>query len=93
MKVYQSKLFERKTKKFNKNQKLALDVEIKKIISDPSIGAEKRGDLKGIFIHKFKIKTVLYLLSCRLVPDGLELISIGSHENYYRTLASYLKTR
>ncbi len=93
MKVYQSRLFERKTKKLNNNQKLALDAEIRKIISDPTIGTEKRGDLKGIFVHKFKIKTALYLLSYRFVSEGMELISIGSHENYYRDLKSYLKTR
>ena len=93
MKIYQSGLFERKVKKFNKNEKSSLDNEIKQIIQDPSVGIEKKGDLKGVFIHKFKIKTVLYLLSYRLVPDGIELVTIGSHENYYRNLKSYLKKR
>ena len=93
MKIYQSGSFERKVKKFNKNEKSSLDNEIKQIIQDPSVGIEKKGDLKGVFIHKFKIKTVLYLLSYRLVPDGIELITIGSHENYYRNLKSYLKKR
>lgn len=27
----------------------------------------------------------------RIVADGLELIMIGVHENYYRDLKSYLK--
>lgn len=93
MKIYQSGSFERKVKKFNKNEKSSLDNEIKQIIQDPSVGIEKKGDLKGVFIHKFKIKTVLYLLSYRLVPDGIELVTIGSHENYYRNLKSYLKKR
>jgi len=93
MKIYQSRLFEHKVRKFNKNQKSTLDDEIKKIISDPFIGREKKGDLKGVFVHKFKIKTAQYLLSYRFVNDGLELISIGPHENYYRNLKSYLKTR
>jgi mRNA-degrading endonuclease YafQ of YafQ-DinJ toxin-antitoxin module len=93
MKIYQSGLFERKVKKFNKNEKSSLDNEIKQIIRDPSVGIEKKGDLKGVFIHKFKIKTALYLLSYRLVPDGIELITIGSHENYYRNLKSYLRKR
>ena len=53
----------------------------------------KKFNLKGVFVHKFKIKTALYLLSYRFVADGIELITIGSHENYYRNLKSYLKKR
>ncbi len=93
MKIYQSGSFERKVKKFSKNEKSGLDNEIKIIIQDPSVGIEKKGDLKGVFVHKFKIKTALYLLSYRLVADGIELITIGSHENYYRNLKSYFKKR
>jgi len=93
VKIYQSRSFERKIKNFNKEEKNALDIEIKKILESPSIGIEKKGDLKGIFVHKFKIKTTLYLLSYRLVTHGFELIMIGTHENYYRDLKSYLKNR
>lgn len=93
MKIYQSRSFAKKVKKLNKNEKSSLDKEIKEIIKDPTIGIEKKGDLKGIFIHKFKIKTALYLVSYRLVSDGMELITFGSHENYYRNLKSYLKKR
>jgi len=68
-----------------------LDNAIRKIIQDPSIGQEKKGDLKGIFVHKFKIKTTQYLLAYRHISDGLELIMIGVHENYYKDLTLYLK--
>lgn len=93
MKVYQSSVFARKAKKFEKNQKLELDSEIKKIIQDPSIGSEKKGDLRGVFVHKFKIQSTLYLLSYRMLGEDIELIMIGPHENYYRDLKSYLKER
>jgi mRNA-degrading endonuclease YafQ of YafQ-DinJ toxin-antitoxin module len=93
MKIYQSRSFEKKVKKFNKKEKTALDNEIKKIVQKPLIGAEKKGDLRGIFVHKFKIQNQLYLLSYRTVNDDLELITIGSHENYYRNLKTYLKKR
>jgi mRNA-degrading endonuclease RelE of RelBE toxin-antitoxin system len=93
MKIYQSRSFESKVKKFSKQEKSELDNGIKKIARNPSIGIEKKGDLRGVFVHKFKIKTTQYLLAYRLVTDGLELIMIGEHENYYRDLKSYLKNR
>ena len=93
MRVYQSSSFAKTVKKFEKNQKLELDSEIKKIIQDPSIGSEKKGDLRGVFVHKFKIQSTLYLLSYRMVGEDIELIMIGPHENYYRDLKSYLKRR
>jgi mRNA-degrading endonuclease RelE of RelBE toxin-antitoxin system len=93
MKVIQSPLFQRTVKKFKKNQKLSLDTEIRKILGNPVIGQEKKGDLQGIYVHKFKLHTSQYLLSYRFIGDNLELISIGPHENYYRDLKSYLKNR
>jgi mRNA interferase RelE/StbE len=93
MKVYQSSSFAKTVKKFEKNQKLELDTEIKKIIQDPSIGSEKKGDLRGVFVHQFKIQSTLYLLSYRMLGEDIELIMIGPHENYYRDLKSYLKRR
>jgi hypothetical protein len=93
MKIYQSLSFERKIKKLTPKEKVELDNEIRKIIQNPSIGQEKKGDLKGIFVHKFKIKTTQFLLAYRLVSDGLELIMIGVHENYYKDLKLYLKKK
>ena len=93
MKVYQSSSFTKKVKKLKKKEKEVLDKEIRSIIKNPSIGSEKKGDLRGIFVHKFKVKQSLYLLSYRIFDENLELIMIGPHENYYRDLKSYLKTR
>ena len=93
MKIFQSRIFENKVKKFLKQEKRILDKEIKRIIENPSAGEEKKGDLRGVYIHKFKIKTIQYLLSYRVINDGLELIMIGPHENYYRDLKSYLKRK
>ena len=93
MKIYQSRSFENKVKRFSKQEKETLDEEIKKIAENLFIGEEKKGDLRGVYIYKLKIKTIQYLLSYRIMKDGLELIMIGPHENYYRELKSYLKRR
>ena len=92
MKILQSRSFERKVKKFSKRQKLQLDEQVKLIAEDPTIGSEKKGDLRGIYVHKFKIKTIQYLLVYRFVKEDLELIMIGPHENYYRDLKKYLSS-
>ena len=93
MKIYQSRLFEKKVKKMAKTEKNALDREVRNIAENSNAGEEKKGDLKGVFVHKFKLKTNLYLLAYRKTGLDLELIMIGSHENYYRDLKSYLKSR
>ena len=93
MKILQSRSFEKKVKKFNKSEKKALDNQILKIIENPSIGVEKKGDLRGVYVHKFKLKTIQYLLSYRFSGEDLELVMIGPHENYYRDLKNYLKAR
>ena len=93
MKIYQSRSFEKKVKKISKTEKNSLDQEIRKIAENPSIGEEKKGDLREIFVHKFKLKTAQYLLAYRKISTDLELIMIGPHENYYRDLKQYLKKR
>ncbi|MBA4423644.1 MAG: addiction module toxin RelE [Syntrophus sp. (in: bacteria)] len=91
MRIYQSRSFEKKVKMMSKPEKDSLDREIRSIADDPSVGGEKKGDLRGVFVHKFKLKTMQYLLAYRKVGEDLELLMIGSHENYYRDLKQYLK--
>ena len=93
MKIYQSRSFEKKIKRMPKREKEILDQEIRNIADHPSIGDEKKGDLRGIFVRKVKIKTAEYLLAYRMVGADLELIMIGPHENYYRDLKNYLKSQ
>ena len=93
MEILQSRSFERKVKKFTKAQKKKLDGEIRKIVDNPSLGSEKKGDLRGVFVQKFKLHTLQYLLAYRFIRENLELIMIGPHENYYRDLKSHLKNR
>jgi mRNA interferase RelE/StbE len=77
----------------SKSEKDALDREVRNIAENPNIGEEKKGDLKGVFVHKFKFKTNQYLLAYRKAGTDLEIVMIGSHENYYRDLKSFLKSR
>jgi mRNA-degrading endonuclease RelE of RelBE toxin-antitoxin system len=91
--IYQSRSFEQKVKKMPKQEKEILDREIRRIAENPSIGEEKKGNLTGVFVYKFKLNTTQYLLAYRKVGQDPELVMIGPHENYYRDLTQYLKNR
>jgi mRNA-degrading endonuclease RelE of RelBE toxin-antitoxin system len=93
MLIVQSTSFEKKVRKLGKQEKHILDNQIRKILADPAIGQEKQGDLRGVFVHKFKMHSTQYLLAYRFVGGNLELIMIGPHENYYRDLSGYMKSR
>lgn len=89
--VFQTNLFNKKIKKLSKKQKLDLDEAIKKIVADPTIGQEKKGDLIGVFVYKFKSSTQLFLLAYEWDEESRTLLMIGVHENFYREVKNYKK--
>ena len=52
--VLQTPLFKRQKKKLHKWQISKLDEEVRRIIANPKIGQLKKGELAGIYMHKFK---------------------------------------
>lgn len=88
IKVVQTPQFERVFKKYYPQVQSIVKNEIKKIAANPEIGEQKHGDLRHIRVHKFKIKTDLYLLAYRFVDGQLILLVFiqNSHENFYKTL-------
>ena len=92
MKIIQSSKFEKIVKKFSSMQKKELDKHIIKIMANPNLGLQKKGDLNGVFVYKFKLESNQYLLAYKFSTEKLELLMIGAHENYYRELKKYLKS-
>lgn len=90
MKIVASNAFLRFKKKANKSIQLEIDEQVKKIIENPEIGNLKKGDLRGIRVHKFKIKKQLYLISSEVTGETLNLYVIGTHENFYDRLKNIL---
>ena len=68
-----------------------MDSEIRKIITDPTIGTEKKQDLSGVYVHKFVALDKQFLLAYTYDPETLKLILLGVHENFYRDLKKSLK--
>ncbi len=91
IKVFQTNLFSKKIKKLSKKQKLDLDKVIQQIIDDPLIGEEKKGDLIGVFVYKFKSTTKQLLLAYEWDEESRTLLMIGVHENFYREVKNYKK--
>lgn len=86
--VQQTNAFKRKVKKLHKKEKLALDDAVKTVITDPSIGENKKGDLKGIQVFKYQFNSQLYLLAYSFIEEELILTFVehGPHENFYRNV-------
>jgi mRNA interferase RelE/StbE len=87
-KVLQTPTFKKSVKKLKPNQKQDLDKAVKSLMIDPTQGQQKKGDLSYLRVFKFKMVKQLTLLGYSYV-DGdivLELVNIGSHENFYRDL-------
>lgn len=84
--VLQTPTFKKAVKKLHKNQKADLDKAIKELIENPLLGEQKKGDLAFLFVHKFKMVKQLTLLgySYENGTVTLELIALGTHENFYR---------
>ena len=83
--------FDRVVKKLHPNDKKVLDAAVTAIANAPFLGEEKRGDLVGVFVHKFKLNHQETLLAYGLQPDKKKpstvvLLSVGPHENFYTQL-------
>ena len=84
--VLQTQNFKKAVKKLHQNQKKDLDKVVKELIENPMLGEQKKGDLHFLRVYKFKMVKQLTLLGYSY-EDGtvtLELIALGSHENFYR---------
>ena len=84
--VLQTPTFRKAVKKLKPNQKKDLDLAVKDLMVNPNIGEQKKGDLAFLRVHKFKMNKQLTLLGYSF-DDGalvLELMALGSHENFYR---------
>lgn len=78
--------FKKAYKKLHTNEKNAVDDAIRDIVKNPEIGEEKKGDLTGVFVHKFKFHTKEFLLAYEWDPKTRLLLALGVHENFYRDL-------
>jgi mRNA-degrading endonuclease RelE of RelBE toxin-antitoxin system len=86
--VLQTPTFRKIIKKLKPSQKKELDNAIRTLMEKPNLGEQKKGDLAFLRVYKFKMNKQLTLLGYSF-DDGnliLELMALGSHENFYRDI-------
>ena len=86
MTIVQSPYFRRSYKKLHRNQVKPVNDAIRHILSDPLCGEEKRGDLAGVKVYKFRVQDQQFLLAYEHDHETLFLLALGVHENFYRDL-------
>ena len=78
-------------KKLHARDKKVLDKAIQAALASPQIGEEKKGDLSGVFVYKFKPNGQETLLAYELKPHKTApieaiLLAFGPHQNLYAGL-------
>ncbi len=56
MQVIQANKFKKTYKKLHANQRAQINDALKKIIANPLLGEQKKGDLAWLRVHKFNIR-------------------------------------
>ena len=78
--------FKQRYKKLHPNQKTIVNDAIEAVKANPLIGAEKKGDLTGVYVYKFECVTQEFLMAYEFDPKTRVLLALGVHENFYRDL-------
>jgi mRNA-degrading endonuclease RelE of RelBE toxin-antitoxin system len=100
MKPNYKKPFNSFIKKAIKALQLAIEDVVLEICQSPEIGEEKAGDLKGVFVYKFRFNRQEYLIAYKYAVSEdvvsllwIDFYQVGSHENFYEELKRYLRNR
>ena len=72
-----------------------VDEQVRGLIDNPLLGEPKVGILKGVRVVKFKVGPHQYLLAYQFFPkpNVIEVLDVGVHENFYKGLENYLKSK
>lgn len=88
--IHMTPAFKKAAKKLPIKQKHMIEDAIENLAKTPESGELKKGDLAGIYVHKFKIHHQLMLLAYTWHKSGkhesITLLSLSTHENFYRDL-------
>ncbi len=78
--------FKKAYKKLPNACKLSVNEAIRCILMNPEVGEEKKGELSGVYVYKFKVNQQRMLLAYEWNATQRLLLALGVHENFYRDL-------
>ena len=86
LQLLQTPSFKKAFKKLHTNQQAEVKEAIRYLMNNPEAGEQKKGDLRFLRVYKFKMVGQLTLLGYAYEQERLvlELLALGSHENFYR---------
>jgi len=86
--------FNQTAKKLPASLRAEVDKQVDVICANPLAGEHKRSDLRGVFVHKFRLAGQLYLMAYLVdeAEEAVTFLALGGHENFYRDLKRYLAT-
>ena len=84
--ILQMPLFKRAYKKLHPKERTAVQEAIRVLMVNPEVGERKKGDLNGVWVYKFKLNRQEILLAYEWTEKQRILLSLGSHENFYKNL-------
>ena len=86
LQLLQTPSFKKAFKKLHANQQAEVKEAIRYLMNNPEAGEQKKGDLRFLRVHKFKMVGQLTFLGYAYEQERLvlELLALGSHENLYR---------
>ena len=84
--LHQRPTFKRVYKKLHVNQRDVVHNAMRKLIDNPMLGEEKKGDLTGVWVYKFDCIDRQYLLAYSWDATTRTWLAVGPHENFYRDL-------
>jgi len=88
----QAPRFGRMKKRLRPEVQKAVDGAVTAIVTDPLRGEAKKGALKGVRVEKFTAAKQQWLLPYQFDEKAnvIEVLDVGTHENFYRDLEQYL---
>jgi len=87
--------YNKRRRKLSPEVRRSLNEMQAKILQDPRVGDKKRGPLRHVWVEKFRTQNDQYLVAYEIEEKAqiVTFLDIGQHENFYRDLERYRKTR
>lgn len=100
MRTSYKKAFAQFVKKASRPLQLEIEIRVAEVCNNPNIGKQKIGDLRQLFVYKFRFNKQEYLMAYQFdhFAEGakitwIEFYQIGPHENFYSQLKRSMRLK